>query len=117
MRRREVYQQFKNKISFDAFASIWAGTAWKEIKPEVYTEKNKKYYMYEATNGENSENACLINEEVIKCRTRYMKETAKEIYTDYKERITYQAFQAMLWGRSYKNLPIYSKKKKEWINK
>jgi hypothetical protein len=23
----------------------------------------------------------------------------------------------MLWGRTYKHLPIYSKKKKEWINK
>ena len=45
------------------------------------------------------------------------KITAKQIYEDYKEKITYQAFQAMLWGRSYKNLPIYSKKKKKWINK
>ena len=117
MRRREVYKKFKDKISFSAFASIWDGSTWKEIKPEVYTEDNKKYYMYEATNGEKSEGACLTDEEVVKCRTRYMKETAKQIYEDYKEKITYQAFQAMLWGRSYKNLPIYSKKKKEWINK
>jgi len=117
MRRREVYKKFKDKISFGAFASIWDGSTWKEIKPEVYTEDNKKYYMYEATNGGKSESACLTDEEVMKCRTRYMKETAKQIYEDYKEKITYQAFQAMLWGRSYKNLPIYSKKKKEWINK
>lgn len=117
MRRREVYKKFKDKISFGAFASIWDGSTWKEIKSEVYTEDNKKYYMYEATNGGKSEGACLTDEEVVKCRTRYMKETAKQIYEDYKEKITYQAFQAMLWGRSYKNLPIYSKKKKEWINK
>lgn len=117
MRRREVYKKFKDKISFSAFASIWDGSTWKEIKPEVYTKDNKKYYMYEATNGGKSEGACLTDEEVVKCRTRYMKETAKQIYEDYKEKITYQAFQAMLWGRSYKNLPIYSKKKKEWINK
>ena len=117
MRRREVYEKFKNKISFSAFASIWDGTTWKEIKPEVYTEENKKYYMYEATNGGKSERACLTDEEVLKCRTRYVEETAKEIYEDYREKITYQAFQAMLCGRSYKNLPIYSKKKKEWINK
>ena len=117
MRRREVYEQFKNKISFDAFASIWDGSTWKEIKPEVYTKENKQYYMYEATNGEKSESACLTNEEVLICRNRYIKETAKEIYEDYKDKITYQAFQAMLWGRSYKNLPIYSKRRKEWINK
>ena len=117
MRRNEVYQRFKTKISFSTFASIWDGTTWKDIKPEVYTEENKKYYMYEATSGEKSENAHLTKEEVIECRTRYVQETAKEIYKDYQEKITYQAFQAMLWGRTYKNLPIYSKKKKKWINK
>lgn len=38
------------------------------------------------------------------------------IYKDYKDRVKYQTFQAMLWGRSYKNLPIYKKKEKKWIN-
>lgn len=117
MRRREVYENLKDKISFSGFASIWDGSSWKEIKQEVYTEENKRYYMYEATNGEKSKTASLTDEEVMICRNRYVKETAKEIYKDYKEKITYQAFQAMLWGRTYKNLPIYSKKRKEWINK
>ena len=117
MRRREVYENFKDKISFNGFASIWDGSTWKEIKPEVYTKENKDYYMYKATSGEKSENANLTDADVIICRNRYIKETAKEIYKDYSEKITYQAFQAMLWGRTYKHLPVYSKKKKEWINK
>jgi len=117
MRRREVYEIFKDKISFNGFASIWDGSTWKEIKPEVYTKANKDYYMYKTTNGEKSENALLTDADVMICRNRYIKETAKEIYKDYSEKITYQAFQAMLWGRTYKHLPIYSKKKKEWINK
>lgn len=116
-RRKEVYQNFKDKISFSTFASIWDGTTWKDIKPEVYTEENKRYYMYEATNGEKSVNANLTDNDVIQCRNRYVSESAKEIYQDYKDKITYQAFQAMLWGRTYKHLPIYSKKKKEWINR
>ena len=117
MRRREVYENFKDKISFNGFASIWDGSTWKEIKPEVYTKENKDYYMYKATSGEKSENALLTDADVMICRNRYIKETAKEIYKDYSEKITYQAFQAMLWGRTYKHLPVYSKKKKEWINK
>ena len=116
-RRKEVYEQFKDKVSFDSFAAIWDGRTWKDIKQEVYTEENKNYYMYHATDGENSDFASLTDEEVMKCRTRYIKETAKEIYKDYASKISYQAFQAMLWGRTYKNLPIYSKKKKEWFNK
>ena len=116
-RRKEVYEQFKDKVSFDSFAAIWDGRTWKDIKQEVYTEENKNYYMYHATDGENSDFASLTDEEVMKCRTRYIKETAKEIHKDYASKISYQAFQAMLWGRTYKNLPIYSKKKKEWFNK
>ena len=116
-RRKEVYEQFKDKISFSAFASIWDGTTWKDIKQEVYTKENKEYYMKHTTDGEKSENAVLTDQEVISCRERYVNETAKEIYKDYQNRLTYQTFQQMLWGRTYKHLPIYKKKSKEWIGK
>lgn len=116
MRRRDVYEKFKDKISFSTFASIWDGTTWKHIKPEVYTEENKRYYMYEATNGQKSNNAILTDEEVMNCRERYVTETAKEIYKDYQNRISYQTLQQILWGRTYKHLPVYKKKTREWIN-
>ena len=116
-RRRDVYEQFKDKISFSAFASIWDGTTWKDIKQEVYTKENKEYYMHHATDGENSDKALLTNKEVILCRKRYVNESAKEIYKDFQNRMSYQTFQQMLWGRTYKNLPIYKKKDKKWIGK
>lgn len=116
-RRRDVYEQFKDKISFSAFASIWDGTTWKDIKQEVYTKENKEYYMHHATDGENSDKALLTNKEVILCRERYVNESAKDIYKDFQDRMSYQTFQQMLWGRTYKNLPIYKKKDKKWIGK
>lgn len=117
IRRRVVYEQFKDKISFNAFASIWDGTTWKDIKQEVYTEENKAYYMYHATDGANSDKAEFTSEEVLEMRNRYIKESAKQIWEDVKDRCSYQTLQAILWGRAYKDLPVYSKKKKEWINK
>ncbi len=45
------------------------------------------------------------------------KETAKEIYEDFKDRVTYQTFQQILWGRTYTHLPIYKKKLGKWVNK
>lgn len=116
-RRRDVYKQFKDKISFSAFASIWDGTTWKDIKQEVYTKENKEYYMHHATDGENSDKALLTNKEVILCRERYVNESARDIYKDFQDRMSYQTFQQMLWGRTYKNLPIYKKKDKKWIGK
>ena len=117
MRRKEVYEYFKDKISFSAFASIWDGTTWKDIKPEVYTEENKLYYMYHATDGSNSDNAKFTSEEVIKMRERYVNEDARSIYNDYKDRCNYQTLQQILWGRTYKDLPVYKKKQKTWVNK
>ena len=73
--------------------------------------------MYEATNGQNSINAVLTDDEVMNCRERYVTESAKEIYKDYQNRISYQTLQQILWGRTYKHLPIYKKKSREWINK
>ena len=116
-RRKSVYELFRDRISFSAFASIWDGTTWKDIKPEVYTKENKDYYSRHATDGSKSEAAILTDEEVIACRERYVTETAKDIYLDFQDRIGFQTLQQILWGRTYKHLPIYKKKTKEWIGK
>lgn len=116
-RRKDVYLNFKDKISFDGFAQIWDGTTWPNIKREVYTAENKEYYKYHATDGSKSDKANFSSEEVLKIRTRYMSETAKDIYQDYKERCTYNTLQQILWGRTYKDLPVYSKKEGKWVNK
>ena len=79
-RRKEVYKWFEDKIAFGTFAGIWDGHTWPHIMPEVFTEENKQYYMYHATDGSNSDYASLTDEEVIECRTRYINETAREIH-------------------------------------
>ena len=116
-RRKDIYKHFKDKITFSSFARIWDGTSWAHIMPEVLTEENKRYYSKEATNGEKSSNAKLTDEEVIKIRERYVSENAKTIYKDYEDRCSYNTLQQILWGRTYKHLPIYKKKEKKWINK
>lgn len=115
-KQKEVYEEFKDKISFGYFQNLWQGRAWSHIMPEVFTEENKKYYIYQNSKGENGSSAKFTDQEVINIRKRYVEETAKQIYEDYKDRVSYQAFQAMIWGRSYKDLPIYKKKEKKWIN-
>lgn len=117
LRRNDVYKLFQNKISFDGFASIWDGTTWKDIKKEVYTEENKEYYKYHSTDGSKSTNALFSNEEVNQMRQRYVNEDARTIFESYKDKCNYQTLQQILWGRTYKNLPIYKKKEKTWVNK
>ena len=114
--RKETYQKYKDKITFSSFAAIWDGTTWKHVMPEVYTKENKEYYSNLTSIGEKSVNAVLSDEEVMECRKRYVSETAKDIYEDFKDKIKFQTLQQILWGRTYKHLPIYKKKTKEWIN-
>lgn len=115
-RQKDVYKEFENKISFGYFQNLWQGKSWSHIMPEVFTKENKQYYIYQNSQGGNGASAQFTNEEVIQLRHRYVNETAKQIYEDYKNRVSYQTFQAMLWGRSYSTLPIYKKKEKKWIN-
>lgn len=116
LKQKDVYEEYKDIISFGYFQNVWQGRSWAHIMPEVFTEENKEYYIYQNSNGGNGASAQFSDEEVVKIRERYINESAKQIYEDYKDRVSYQTFQAMLWGRSYKTLPIYKKKEKKWIN-
>ena len=116
LKQKDVYEKYKDIISFSYFQNLWQGRSWSHIMPEVFTKENKEYYIYQNSNGSNGASAKFSDEEVILIRKRYVNESAKQIYEDYKDRVSYQTFQAMLWGRSYKNLPIYKKKEKKWIN-
>ena len=115
-RQKEVYEDYKSIISFGYFQNLWQGKSWSHIMPEVFTEENKQYYIYQNSLGSNGASSAFTEEEVIIIRQRYVNESAKEIYKDYSDRVSYQTFQAMLWGRSYKNLPIYKKQERKWIN-
>jgi hypothetical protein len=59
--------------------------------PEVFTEENKKYYMIEASRGEKSTKAIFSDKEVVQIRERYVSESAKQIYQDYKEKCSFQS--------------------------
>lgn len=115
-RQKDVYEEYKNIITFQSFQNVWQGRSWSHIMPEVFTEENKQYYKTEQSKGEQGTVAKFTNEEVINIRKRYVNESAKNIYNDYKDRVSYQTFQQILWGRYYSELPIYKKKEKKWIN-
>ena len=84
--------------------------------PEVFTKENKQYYKTEQSKGGKSASALFTDEEVISIRKGYVNFSAKQLYEDYKDRVNFQTFQQILWGRYYSELPIYKKKEKKWIN-
>lgn len=110
-KQKDVYEQFKNKISWGTFQGVWQGKTWKYIMPEVLTEENKNYYIYQNSIGTKSAASKLTNEEIKNFRYRYQFETAKDMYPEVQDRITYQTFQRILCGTHnvYSDIPLYEK--------
>lgn len=111
--QKEAYETVKDKVSFGTFQTVWQGKTWSEIMPEVYTEDNKNYYKKMAGIKAHSK---LTEEQIMSARKKYaVGAQAKELYENYKEIITYEAFQKMLCGMSNKHLPYFHKKTNKWI--
>lgn len=115
-RRQEVYELYKDRISFGGFCHIWDGSRWGNIMPEVYNEENKYFHAITSRQGGNNPTAKLTDEQVIELRIRYQSETARKIWADYKDLYTYGSFQQILDGHKYSHLPIYRKSERKWIN-
>lgn len=116
-RKKDVYEKFKDKLTWNGFSSVWEGTCWRHIMPEVFTEENRNYYIYGNSRGEKGACAMFTNEEVLEYRKRYQNETAREMYPEVKDRVTYQTFQRILCGidDSYADVPVFGKAKKETL--
>jgi hypothetical protein len=71
-RQKDVYKEFQNKIAFGTFQNIWQGHSWSHIMPEVFTQENKQYYIYQNSQGSNGASAQFTDEEVITIRERYV---------------------------------------------
>lgn len=108
--KRKVYEKYKDKVSFYHFSNVWAGYVWSTVHPEVFTAANLKFY---SSNG--GANNMFTFAEVMNYRTQYITQTAAEIYEKTDKRCSFDAFQKMLWGNTYKDIPIFDKRNNRWI--
>lgn len=47
---REIYEQYKDKISKRGLQKVWWFETWKDIYPEYHTEENKYWHSHNAKN-------------------------------------------------------------------
>ena len=84
-----------------------------------YTVEGQTYpvRVFDKAKGENNAFSVLADAEVVEIRQRYVKESGRKIYEDYKDRYSsYNSFERVLLGGTYSHLPIYKKREKKWIN-
>lgn len=116
---RELYENYKNILTYNAFQCILCGRAYKHlpyfhkktnrwIMPGEEPEKNKSRVQ---KNKNRRTTGVYTDEEVLFFRKQYILKNYKEIYEHSDKRISLDSFQKMLIGKTYINVPIYSKKR------
>ena len=93
-------------------SNINTGKHWSSVgEYEFPIRKQKKRY------GEKSSRAILSDDTVKEIRMRYVNETAAQIHKDFSDICSLKTIEKALNGITYSHLPVYSKKKKQWIKK
>lgn len=100
-----------NNISTSTLSMINTGKVWKDENIEYPLRMT-----YTGSKGSKNPRSCFTEEQVMEIRTLYSQGvTLKNIPDKYKKLASESAITAILYGRSYKHLPIWSKKEQKWI--
>ena len=97
-------------IAFSTVYRINSGESWNDstLSYPIRTWNELGHF------GEASGRSKLTDEEVLKIRKRYVNETPREIWADYKDLYSLSGFSKVCRGETYKNVPIYNKTTKTW---
>jgi len=108
--KKTEYQLSKiYNISQSIISEINTGDKWSTIGIDDFPIRKNPINR----SGEKNHKSILTDKEVVELRDRYVNETAREIYNDYKDRCSYITIERALNGRTYSYLPIYKKRRRE----
>ena len=108
----DVYLKYKDKVKISHFYNIWEGRCWNNVHMDVYENKDNR--------SAHASPGCYTNlseEKVLELRTKYITMTATQIYDELDFDCSFNNLRSILSGATYKNIPVYDKKLKTWVNK
>ena len=91
-------------IGKDRFWSLVHGDSWKNVDTSmIYSLKEKGYHNFD---GSKNPHAKLLEEDVRKIRysIEVEKINRKDLYENYKDRISYSTFQKIIRYETWKNV-------------
>ena len=102
----------KYGISSSEVGLINLGKRWSSVGDFTYPLRKEPIIRKGSQNGR----SVFSDEQVMDIRKRYVNESGRKIYEDYKDICSYTALERVLLGKTYTYLPIYKKKEQRWIN-
>lgn len=114
----DIYNSTDKKVNYSTFQQILCGIHYRHLP--VYDKKHKVWVDKNIKNDKNTvkkkaKNSVFSDEEVMSIRKSYVSNTAKELYEQYKRKISFDSFRKMLSGKTYSYLPYYSKNQSKWF--
>ncbi len=100
----------KYNLTQSEISQINQGKKWSNLGNYEYPIRKD-----EKAKGQDSPRAVLDNDLVMEIRKRYVNESGREIYQDYKDICSYTTFERALIGKTYTDIPIYKKRQETWI--
>lgn len=101
----DVYNLYKNKVTFNGFHCIWCGTSRTDIHMDVYTDDNKYYHKRTNIKPKNLfERSNFSEDDVRKIRDlRQSGMCRQEVYEQYKW-INLNTFNDIWYCRTFQNI-------------
>ena len=109
----QICSKFDNKVGKSMICLINTGKNWFD-ENEDYPLRKK----FKIGQGENAHHAILNDEIVMEIRTKYSQGIPKkQLEKEYclKYNVSASTIQAVLYGRTFKHLPIWKNTEKRWI--
>lgn len=112
--KRQVFELYKDKISFSGFCNVWQGKDWPHVMMEVYTLENRKFHRthygtlkYPKIKKGPNDRKKLTRKEVREIRIRKNNgELMDDVYEDYKHIVSHRAFKSAWNYESWKEVVI-----------
>lgn len=93
----DVYELYKNRISYSGFQQVWINKSWTNIGQEYYKERAI------ANHGGSK----LTESDVRNIRIRYKNgEDKMQIYEDYKTKVGEAGFKKIIWNITWKKVVV-----------
>lgn len=106
---KQVYEEYKDRISKRGFQKVWWFETWKDIYPEYHSEENKYWHSHQAKANETSIAANnkrkFSNEEVIQMRLDYDNGMSpKEVWLKYAPQVAWSTVYNIITRQTYKDI-------------
>lgn len=106
---KQVYEEYKNKISKRGLQKVWWFDTWKNIFPEYHTEENKYWHSHNAKANSSEVAAknkrCFTNDEVKQMRKDYDNGLSpKQVWLKYAPEKAWSTVYNVITRQTYKNI-------------